>query len=151
MKFIGALALVPALVAASPLGSIDYVGPDPSQVHINGVTYGGTGCRQGTVGVAISEDRSTMTLIFDEYVASIGSGVSVTENRKNCQINIDLLYPPGFQYSIFSADYRGYAALDKGITGTIKSTYYFSGDTKQVTCSPPLIHGGGFDVVRCQR
>lgn len=90
------------------------------------------GCPQGTVGVAIAQDATTMTLIFDSYVASIGSTVAVTENRKNCQLNIDLLYPPGFQYSIFSADYRGYAALDKGVSGTIKSTYYFSGDTKQV-------------------
>lgn len=74
-----------------------------------------------------------MTLIFDSYVASQGKGVLVTENRKNCQLNIDLLYPPGFQYSVFSADYRGYAALDKGVTGTQKSTYYFSGQTAQVS------------------
>src|SRR4051812_38006942 len=72
------------------------------------VTYGGTGCPQGSVGSVISQDRTTMTLIFDQYVASIGPGIPVTENRKNCQLNIDLIYPGGFQYSIFSADYRGY-------------------------------------------
>ena len=55
-----------------------------------------------------------MTLIFDSYVADQGKDIPVTENRKNCQLNIDLLYPPGFQYSVFSADYRGYVALDKG-------------------------------------
>lgn len=133
MKFAtAALALLPALAAAAPVEAVTYAAPDPTQVHINGVTYGGTGCPQGTVGVAISEDRTTMTLIFDSYVASIGPGIAVTENRKNCQLNIDLLYPTGFQYSVFSADYRGYAALDKGITGTIKSTYYFSGSTQQV-------------------
>jgi hypothetical protein len=72
-----------------------------------------------------------MTLIFDSYVASMGKGVAITESRKNCQLNIDLLYPSGFQYSVFSADYRGYVALDKGVTGTQKSTYYFSGYTQQ--------------------
>jgi hypothetical protein len=67
------------------------------------------------------------TLIFDDYVASIGPGVAITESRKNCQLDIDLQYPSGFQYSVFNADYRGYAALDANVTGTQQSTYYFSG------------------------
>jgi hypothetical protein len=76
----------------------------------------------------ISSDRTIVTLIFDSYIASI----AVTEQRKNCQLNVDLLYPGGFQYSILSADYRGYSAIQKGITGTLKSTYYFSGQQAQV-------------------
>jgi hypothetical protein len=80
----------------------------------------------------ISEDRSVVTLIFDAYIASIGPGIAITENRKNCQLNVELLYPGGFQYSILSADYRGYAAVQKGVTGTLKSTYYFSGQQAQV-------------------
>jgi hypothetical protein len=80
----------------------------------------------------ISSDRTIVTLIFDSYIASTGPGISVTEQRKNCQLNVDLQYPGGFQYSILSADYRGYAAIQKGITGTLKSTYYFSGQTAQV-------------------
>jgi hypothetical protein len=96
------------------------------------VAYGGTGCPQGSVASAISGDKTTMTLIFDEYVASIGPDVAATENRKNCQLNIDIYYPGGFQFSVLSADYRGYASLEKGVTGTQKSTYYFSGQTEQV-------------------
>jgi len=134
MKFTSAaLAILPVLAAAAPLDATGGTSPDPTQVHINAVTYGGTGCPQGTVGVAISDDRTTMTLIFDDYVASIGPGIAVTENRKNCQLNIDLLYPGGFQYSVFSADYRGYADLDSGVSGVIKSTYYFSGSTAQTS------------------
>jgi hypothetical protein len=82
----------------------------------------------------ISADQSTMTLIFDQYVASIGPNIAKTEERKNCQLNVELLYPGGFQYSVMSADYRGYASVDKGITGTMKSTYYFSGQQTQVRC-----------------
>jgi hypothetical protein len=67
------------------------------------------------------------TLIFDEYVASIGPGVAITENRKNCQLKIDINYPSGFQYSVLALDYRGYAALDAHVNGTLQSTYYFSG------------------------
>jgi hypothetical protein len=75
-----------------------------------------------------------MTLIFDSYIAAIGPTLPVTESRKNCQLNVDIQYPGGFQYSILSADYRGFTAIDKGIEGTLKSTYYFSGQTKQVSC-----------------
>jgi hypothetical protein len=80
----------------------------------------------------ISDDRTIVTLIFDAYVASIGPGIPLTESRKNCQLSVNIKYPGGFQYSILSADYRGYASLQKGITGTVKSTYYFSGQPTQV-------------------
>jgi len=60
-------------------------------------------------------------------VASIGPGVPVTENRKNCQLNIELQYPGGFQYSILSTMYRGYVDVEKGVTGRQQNTYYFSG------------------------
>lgn len=107
--------------------------PDPDKVHIVGVTYGGTGCPDGTVSHVLSDDRQVMTLIFDQYVAQIGPGVNTKENRKNCQLNINLRYPGGFQFSVFSADYRGYANLEKGVSGTQKSIYYFSGQTEQVS------------------
>ncbi|PNS16198.1 hypothetical protein CAC42_1961 [Sphaceloma murrayae] len=125
---------LPALVAAAPAPAAwEDIKPDPTQVQITGLTYGGTGCPQGTVASVISADRTYMTLIFDSYVASYGPDVAITENRKNCQLNVGLRYPGGFQYSLFSADYRGYAALDKGVTGTQKSTYYFSGQTQQTS------------------
>jgi hypothetical protein len=45
---------------------------------------------------------------------------------------LKLKYPSGFQYSIFGADYRGYVSLEKGVKGTVQSTYYFSGQSNQV-------------------
>ncbi|KAF2491948.1 hypothetical protein BU16DRAFT_574108 [Lophium mytilinum] len=116
MKFYRALALLP-LAAAAPtnpsLGDVTSGTPDPTEVHIKAITYGGTGCPQGSLDYVISDDRTTQ--------------------RKNCQLNVDITYPGGFQYSVFSADYRGYAAIDKGITGVLKSTYYFSGQTQQTS------------------
>jgi hypothetical protein len=111
------------------------VGPNPTQVYINSISYGGTGCPQNSVGSFISADRQTFTLIFDKMVASIGGGAAVTENRKNCQINMDLQYPSGFQYSILSTQFRGYAYLQSGISGTQQATYYFSGSTAQASTS----------------
>ncbi|KAF1978877.1 hypothetical protein BU23DRAFT_524477 [Bimuria novae-zelandiae CBS 107.79] len=133
------LAFVPAVLAGTiPINPIQ-VGdaPPPGQVTtlllvtIRGVTYGGTGCPQNSLSYQLSSDKTLITLIFDSYIASIGPGISVTEQRKNCQINVDIQYPGGFQYSVLSADYRGYASIQKGVTGTLKSTYYFSGQTDQ--------------------
>lgn len=107
--------------------------PNSDEVQIVGLTYGGTGCPSGTVSSVFSDDRTVMTLIFDKYTAEIGPHISPKKKRKNCQLNVNLRYPAGFQYSIFSADYRGYAHLDKGVTGVQKSTYYFSGQTEQVS------------------
>ncbi|KAF3192369.1 hypothetical protein TWF225_000618 [Orbilia oligospora] len=91
------------------------------------------------LGIYISSDRKTFTLIFDKYVAAIGTGVSITESRKNCQLNIDIHYPQGFQYSIFSVDYRGYAYLENGVTATQSATYYFSGYSEQVSKASNLV------------
>lgn len=110
-------------------------GPNPTEVYINGISYGGTGCPQGTVGQFISADRQTFTLIFDAYVASIGPGIPATQTRLNCQLNIDLQYPSGFQYSILGTQFRGYAGLDKGVTGIQSANYYFSGSPTQVSTS----------------
>jgi len=127
-----ALALAsPALSPAVASASL----PAPTSVSINEIAYGGTGCPQGSIGDYISADRQTFTLIFDNYVASIGPGIDITQTRKNCQLNIDLQYPSGFQYSVFSTIYRGYVGLDAGVTATQGSVYYFSGETAQTSTS----------------
>ncbi len=69
-------------------------------------------------------------------VGLIGNAVATSKQRKNCQLTLELQYPGGFQYSILSADYRGYANIEKGVTGTLKSTYYFAGLKPQVSIAP---------------
>lgn len=39
---------------------------------------------------------------------------------------------------MYSADYAGFANLDDGVTGTVKSTYYFSGSTNQTSSALTL-------------
>jgi len=127
---LSALAL---FATASPLASLEDAGPNPNEVYIQGMTYGGSGCPNGSVAQSISNDRQTFTLIFDSYIASVGPGVPITEGRKNCQLNVKMHYPQGWTFSLLSSDYRGYMQLDAGLRGTHKSTYYFAGDTRQVS------------------
>lgn len=107
-------------------------GPNPNDVFIKTFTYGGSGCPAGTVRNATDSSKTILTLIYDQYIASIGPGTSVSDRRKNCQINLDIHYPQGWQFSLFSVDFRGFKDLEKYVTGKQLATYYFSGTTPQV-------------------
>lgn len=123
---LAALALlIPALASAQA--------PNPNEVYVQSVTYGGSGCPGGSVGNSFANDRKSFTLIFDSFVASQGTGVPITESRKNCQLNVNLHVPNGFQFSIGTVDYRGYVSLPAGVTARQKATYSFAGSSAQVS------------------
>lgn len=132
MKYSIPLALLSALAAATPVPQDK---PSGHEVEISAVTYGGTGCPDNTVQGLLSDDRTTITISFDQYTVQSGPNIAATERRKFCQLQLKLKYPSGFQYSIFGADWRGYASLEAGVTGTAQSTYYFSGQQNQVHSS----------------
>jgi hypothetical protein len=123
---LAALAVViPAAVASAQ--------PNPAEVYVQSISYGGSGCPGGSVGNSFANDRKSFTLIFDSFVASQGPGVPVTENRKNCQVNLNLHVPGGWQFSIGTVDYRGYVQLPAGVTARQKATYSFSGSPAQIS------------------
>ena len=101
--------------------------PDPSEVYINNIVHGGTGCPIDTVAGDISEDGKAFTLLFDEYIVEAGPDIPRRDGRKSCQLTVNLHVPQGWSYSIFEVDYAGYAALDRGTSGEQSSTYYFQG------------------------
>ncbi|KAK3311589.1 uncharacterized protein B0T15DRAFT_80411 [Chaetomium strumarium] len=140
--------LLPALAAASPLAPV--VGndgwadaPDPSDIQIVAATFSGNGCPQGTVSTNISPDKTVITFGFDAFQTYIGPGISPTQRSKNCQLHLSLKYPGGFQFSVLESTYHGYAQLEKGVTGTFYSTYYFSQDAAATTTTQTSITGGG--------
>ncbi|MSP19296.1 MAG: DUF4360 domain-containing protein [Bdellovibrionales bacterium] len=106
------------------------LGPDPSTVRINGISYAGSGCPAGSVSQNLSEDAKAFTLLFDSYVAETGPGMPLSLARKNCQVAVDLRFPQGWSYSLFTVDYRGYARLESGTSGQQVSSYYFQGQSK---------------------
>ncbi|KAG0128167.1 hypothetical protein HOY82DRAFT_522657 [Tuber indicum] len=120
------LGLFAALSVAAPAATPDD-DVDPNQVYIEGITYAGSGCKAGSVAISKSNDYKTVTLAFDSYVASIGPGVAFVEKRKNCNINVKLHYPNGYQYTLYQTDYTGYADLEKGVTAKQQSQYWFAG------------------------
>lgn len=57
------LALASAAISI-PLKVRQGTTPDPSEVYIRNITYGGLGCPQGSVGQFLSDDRDTCALLF---------------------------------------------------------------------------------------
>ncbi|KAK3987491.1 hypothetical protein QBC44DRAFT_343915 [Cladorrhinum sp. PSN332] len=132
MQLFNIIALLASIAAAAPTLT-ERDGPSGHEVEIRGFTFGGSGCPGGSVASMLSTDLTTLTLIYDEFIAQSGEGIQTKERRKNCQVNVKLHYPQGWQFSVFKADYRGHATLPSGFTGSCKATYYFSGHSQQVS------------------
>lgn len=137
MRFSNVLPLFATLAAAAP--AEEYArqalnaGPSGHEVQITGIAFAGSGCPANSVSGQLSSDLTTITLLYTSFVAETGKGKSSGDARKNCQLNVKLRYPSGWQFSVFKADYRGFAQIPRGDTGTCRATYYFSGDSRQIS------------------
>lgn len=115
------------ILAVTALVSVPVFADAPSYVRINNISYAGAGCPAGTVAENISPDYQAFSLLFDSYIAEIGPNVPFRENRKNCQINIDLSYPQGWSFALAGLEYRGFAQLDAGVQSVQSTSNYYSG------------------------
>lgn len=118
----------------------DRTAPASHEVTFGSVAFAGSGCPASTVSSQLSSDVSTFTFLFSKFIAQAGQDVDASEYRKNCQLSTKIRYPSGWQFSVYKADYRGYAKIPAGTTGTAKATYYFSGESDQVS-SEMVING----------
>ncbi|MER7842501.1 DUF4360 domain-containing protein [Kitasatospora sp. NPDC096077] len=122
-----AAAVTTALVGSSTLGG-DSLPTPPDRIVIDVATVNGSGCPAGTAAVAVSPDNTAFTVTYSSYLAQVGVGSKPTDFRKNCQLDLRVHVPQGFTYAIASADYRGFAHLENGASGTERANYYFQGD-----------------------
>ncbi|MFD9218402.1 MULTISPECIES: DUF4360 domain-containing protein [unclassified Streptomyces] len=115
----------------------------PDKIVIEIATVNGSGCRPGTAAVAVSPDNTAFTVTYSDYLAQVGGDASPTDFRKNCQLNLIVHVPQGFTYAVASADYRGYASLQRGATAVQKASYYFQGSPDTAARNHP--YSGPYD------
>jgi hypothetical protein len=134
----GAIAalLTSALPAHSP--NSGFVDPPPDKIVIKVATVNGSGCPQGTAAVAVSEDNTAFTVTYSDYLAQAGGASDPTAFRRNCQLSLIVHVPQGFTYAIASADYRGFASLQRGASATQRASYYFQGSPSTAHRSHPF-------------
>lgn len=119
------------LVIVDPIDRIIISPPSPNMpeyVQVRRIDFAGSGCPAGSVAANISPDFKSITVFWDSFIAEVGPDVPLKEKRKNCALAIDLEYPQGWTYSLFSAGLRGYASLDRGVNARIDISYYFQGN-----------------------
>ncbi|MGC9667502.1 DUF4360 domain-containing protein [Planosporangium sp. 12N6] len=131
--------LVASSLSAAPAFAQGYlddpVPPPTDKIVIDVATVNGSGCPAGTAAVAVSPDNTAFTVTYSQYIAQVGVGAGTTDFRKNCQLSLVVHVPQGFTYAIAKADYRGFAALEKGASGTERANYYFQGDSQTTSIS----------------
>lgn len=120
------------LIASLVATIVSAESPNPNDISINNVIYNGSGCPAGTVDWYLTDQRTKLNFAYDQFVAETGPEVAAKEQRKNCQINMEITYPAGWSYSVAKVDYFGYADLPEGVSAIQKNLYYFSGQSDQV-------------------
>jgi len=116
------------------VASIGLIAQANGQIGIGGIypviTFGGTACPTGSF---VKYGNSSTAFVFEPYTIRIGPGIDETENRANCQINVETYPGNNMQYGASSSTYSGAASLDNGVSGALESIYYFSGSKTQVS------------------
>ena len=97
------------------------------EITLGDPQYGGTGCPSGSVGASLSPDRTSLSILFDQYVAEAGSAVGKTFDRKSCNVAIPVRVPHGYTVAILKVDYRGYNNLPRQARSTFGVEYFFAG------------------------
>ena len=120
-----AAAVLALSTVAGPTADAD--SPPDDRITVTVVTVNGSGCPAGTAAVAPAADNTAFTVTYSDFLAQVGIGALPTDFRKNCQLNLRVNVPQGFTYGIAQADYRGFAHLERGASGTERANYYFQG------------------------
>jgi hypothetical protein len=119
-------ALLWLLVATTSSAQTDL--PLEQSHFLSDVTYGGTGCPQGTLDeVTLSADGHRVHIAYDpDHVAEI-SPETPPVVRQFCNVNLPLHIPSGWQYAPVRLDYRGHLFLDPDVAAHQNLEYYFQG------------------------
>eukprot|EP00193_Tetraselmis_chui_P016898 CAMPEP_0177792704 /NCGR_PEP_ID=MMETSP0491_2-20121128/24669_1 /TAXON_ID=63592 /ORGANISM="Tetraselmis chuii, Strain PLY429" /LENGTH=188 /DNA_ID=CAMNT_0019315141 /DNA_START=61 /DNA_END=623 /DNA_ORIENTATION=+ len=115
------------LFACSMVQSRELLQQEAFTVDNSKVTFGGTGCPQGTVQVIASPDGQTLSVLFDEYTAATETGDR--RDRKSCNLALPVSVPNGISLGIFEVDYRGFAYVPeiRGASAKMNAEYFWAG------------------------
>lgn len=95
-------------------------------VKLEAPMIGGTGCPEGTVGLTLTPDSKTISIIFDSYKVQAGRSFSLKKDIKYCSLRVPVDIPAGFQFAIVKLDYRGYNSIPERARVSYLTTYSFA-------------------------
>lgn len=90
-------------------------------------SYGGNGCPAGTASVVVSEDRQTLSVLFDRFIAEAGNTTGRRIDRASCNLRIPMRLDAGYSVALIKVDYRGFNAVPTGGSTTFNAEYFYAG------------------------
>ncbi|KAK0624132.1 hypothetical protein B0T14DRAFT_427077 [Immersiella caudata] len=130
LPFLGTLA---AALATDEQIALQCRESAPQNAEVTEIAFAGSGCPAGYAPGHTLSDPSTLILPKSGFTAETGKNKSYLDARANCQILVKLKYPSGWQFSVSKADYYGRVQVPEGMTGVSKTTYYFTGDSSDIS------------------
>lgn len=94
-------------------------------------TTTGSGCSEGTVGVSMTEDKKTVSFIFDSFLAEAGNSVAVLHDKKRCRVTIPIDVPRGFQVVTVKLDQRGFYSIPDEAKLLLQRRYWLTNKRNQ--------------------
>ncbi len=103
--------------------------PSEPQLELRSLRYGGSGCPVGSINTSTGAELANgrLSIHWDEFMVELGPDTPLSGARKNCVISFDLAVPEGYQYALSEYKYRGFAALDPGVSSDVSISSYFEG------------------------
>jgi len=98
-----------------------------SGVTIEKVGYAGNGCPAGSASVVLANDKKSVSVLFDDYIAEAGGHGQRNLSRKKCDIAFGLKVPNGMSVALIDADYRGFVDLPRRARADFTRDYFFAG------------------------
>ncbi len=99
-----------------------------ANLEIIGLRVGGLGCPSEKTQIAMAPDKSSASIIFDQFVSTVPQTVTGPKSSPNihqlaCNLFLDVAIPAGFKIDSLDVqfDIRGNAILDKGVLGGFRS------------------------------
>ena len=99
---------------------------DLNDIQLGVPGYGGNGCPANSASVTLTDDKKSLSIIFDQFVAEAG-GMNKQLDRKTCNIAIPVHVPQGMSVSVIDVDYRGYVSLPSQASARLTAEYFLAG------------------------
>lgn len=96
----------------------------------------GNGCAEDTVGISMTDDKKTVSFIFDNFIAEAGNSVELKRSKKHCRVTIPVDVPKGFQIITIKMDQRGFYSVPKSGSLNMERKYWLANKKNKVLTRP---------------
>ncbi len=93
--------------------------------QITSVQAVGAGCPQGSVSAVLATDLSAISILFDQFTVKANKGTVSSASpslRKSCKFIFGVQVSEGYNLEATTLQYRGFAQLPGGVTGSITTS-----------------------------